>query len=138
MSNLRWGHNRVARVLHVFRSNYLLFYNFLLISDYEINYTKLFYSNFWAVSPHLFSMKKTLLYTPDSTNFLVELTVKQLTRQRASCKPLKRLETWCGTNAPLWLLIGRIIFLTHENTIIHNYSDWTIFFFHVCKTLLAP
>ena len=59
----------------------LLFYNFFLISDYEINYTKLFYSNFWTVS-HLFSLRKTLLYIPDSTNFLAELTAKQLTKQR--------------------------------------------------------
>ena len=68
---------------------YLLFYNFRLISDYEINYTKFFYSNFWTVSPHLFSMKKALLYIPDSTNFLVELTAKQLTKQRGLQAPLK-------------------------------------------------
>ena len=70
---------------------YLLFYNYcFLISDYEINYTKLFYSNFWTVS-HLFSLRKTLLYIPDSTkfNFLVELTAKQLTKQRGLQAPLK-------------------------------------------------
>ena len=67
---------------------YLLFYNFFLISDYEINYTKLFYSNFWTVS-HLFSLRKTLLYIPDSTNFLVELTAKQLTKQRGLQAPWK-------------------------------------------------
>ena len=60
---------------------YLLFYNVFLISDCDINYTKLFYSNFWTVS-HLFSLRKTLLYIPDSTNFLAELTAKQLTKQR--------------------------------------------------------
>ena len=67
---------------------YQLFYNFFLISYYEINYTKLFYSNFWTVS-HLFSLRKTLLYIPDSTNFLVELTAKQLTKQRELQAPLK-------------------------------------------------
>ena len=68
---------------------YLLFYSFFfLISDYEINYTKLFYSNFWNVS-HLFSLRKTLLYIPDSTNFLVELTTKQPTKQRELQEPLK-------------------------------------------------
>ena len=62
---------------------------FFLISDYEINHTKLFYSNyFWTVS-HLFSLRKTLLYIPDSTNFLVELTAKQLTKQRELQAPLK-------------------------------------------------
>ena len=101
----------------------------------------LFYSNFWTVS-HLFSLRKTLLYIPDSTNFLVELTAKQLTKQRGAASTLKRLETWHETNAPLWLLIGRIIFPTHENTIIHNYSDWTHHFFHwielisVCKYIM--
>ena len=40
-------------------------------------------------------------------------------------------------HAPLWLLMGCIIFPTYENTIIHNYSDWTYHFFHVCKTLLV-
>ena len=62
---------------------------FFLISDYEINHTKLFYSNyFWTVS-HLFSLRKTLLDIPDSTNFLVELTAKQLTKQRELQAPLK-------------------------------------------------
>ena len=51
---------------------------------------------------------------------------------------LKMLETWRETNAPLWLLIGCIIFPIHENTIIHNYYDWTYHLFHVCKTFLAP
>ena len=41
-------------------------------------------------------------------------------------------------HTPLWLLIGGMIFPTYENTIIHNYSDWTYDFFHVCKTLLVP
>ena len=36
----------------------LLFYNFFLISDYEINYTKLFYSNFWTVSHLLIFFEK--------------------------------------------------------------------------------
>ena len=67
---------------------YLLFYSFFLISNYEINYTKLFYSNFWTVS-HLFSLRKTLLHIPDSTNFLAELTAKQLTKQRGLQAPLK-------------------------------------------------
>ena len=87
---------------------YLLFYSFFLISNYEINYTKLFYSNFWTVS-HLFSLRKTLLYIPDSTNLLAELNAKQLTKQRGLQAPWNRLETWHETNAPLWLLTGHII-----------------------------
>ena len=67
---------------------YLLLYNFFLISDCEINYTKLFYSNFWTVY-HLFSVRKTFLYIPDSTNFLAELTTKQLTKQRELQASLK-------------------------------------------------
>ena len=79
---------------------YQLFYNFFLISDYEINYTKLFYSNFWTVS-HLFSLRKTLLYIPDSTHFLVELTAKQRYKAKGAGSTLKRLETWHETNAAL-------------------------------------
>ena len=59
-------------------------------------------------------------------------------KAKGAASTLKRLETWRETNAPVWLLIGRIIFPTNENTIIHNYSDWTYHLFHVCKTFLAP
>ena len=45
----------------------------------------------------------------------------------ASCN--KRQEFWRETRTPLWLLIGRIIFLTREKDIIRD-SDWTYHFFH--------
>ena len=53
-------------------------------------------------------------------------------KAKGAASTLKMLETWHETNAPLWLLIGRIIFHRHENTIIQNYSDRTYHFFHVC------
>ena len=49
-------------------------------------------------------------------------------KAKGAASTLKRRETWLETNTPLWLLIERII----KYIIIHNYSDWTYHFFHVC------
>ena len=54
---------------------------------------------------HFFSEKNSL-----SKTFLVEC----VRSGAASCN--KRWEFWRETHTPLWLLIGRIIFLTHEKT----------------------
>ena len=54
---------------------------------------------------HFFSEKNSL-----SKTFLVEC----VRSGAASCN--KRLEFWRETHTPLWLLIGRIIFLTREKT----------------------
>ena len=54
---------------------------------------------------HFFSEKNSL-----SKTFLVEC----VRSGAASCN--KRREFWRETHAPLWLLIGRIIFLTREKT----------------------
>ena len=105
----------------------LLFYNFFLISDYEINYTKLFYSNFWTLSHLLVFFEKDSPLHPRLNKFPKFNSLQSNLQSKGGFK-----------HAPLWLLIGRIIFPTYENTIIHNYSDWTYHFFHVCKTLLAP
>ena len=114
---------------------YLLFYSFFLISYYEINYTKLFYSNFWTVSHLLIFFEKDSPLHPRLNKFPGWIDCKATYKAKGAASTLKRLETWRETNAPLWLLIGCIIFPIHENTIIYNYSDWTYHFFHVCKTL---
>ena len=54
---------------------------------------------------HFFSEKNSL-----SKTFLVEC----VRSSAASCN--KRREFWRETHTPLWLLIGRIIFLTREKT----------------------
>ena len=54
---------------------------------------------------HFFSEKNSL-----SKTFLVE----SVRSGAASCN--KRRQFWHETRPPLWLLIGRIIFLTHEKT----------------------
>ena len=53
-------------------------------------------------------------------------------RRSASCK--KRREFWRDTHTPLWLLIGRIIFLTFEKTSFAILIG-RIIFFHV-KTIV--
>ena len=53
--------------------------------------------------------------------------VLQGTLQAAS--PFKRREFWCETHTSLRLLIGRIIFVTHELKNIVRYSYWTYNFF---------
>ena len=73
--------------------------------------TKLFQSNFRDV--FLFSAIKTLLYDRLSLN-VCEATRKARALQVASA--YKRREFWRETHTPLWLLIGRIIFLTREKT----------------------
>ena len=79
---------------------------------------------------------------PRLNKFAGWIHCKATYKAKGAASTLKRLETWHETNAPLWLLIGRIIFPTHENTIIHNYSDWTHHFFHwielisVCKYIM--
>ena len=55
---------------------------------------------------HFFSEKNSL-----SKTFLVDKCVRS---GAASCN--KRREFWRETRTPLWLLIGRIIFLTREKT----------------------
>ena len=55
---------------------------------------------------HFFSEKNSL-----SKTFLVDKCVRS---GAASCN--KRREFWRETHTPLWLLIGRIIFLTREKT----------------------
>ena len=73
--------------------------------------TKLFQSNVRDV--FLFSAIKTLLYDRLSLN-VCEATRKARALQVASA--YKRREFWRETHTPLWLLIGRIIFLTREKT----------------------
>ena len=66
---------------------------------------------------------------PLSKTFLVECV-----RSGAeSCN--KRREFGRETHTPLWLLIGRIIFLTREK--VRN-SDWTYHIFHVWKPSFVP
>ena len=61
--------------------------------------------HFWNVF-HFFNEKKLF-----EKNFSPRMCAK---RRPASCK--KRREFWRETHTPLWLLIGRIIFLTCEKT----------------------
>ena len=69
-----------------------------------VKQTKLFHSHFRNVF-HFFSEKNSL-----SKTFLVEC----VRSRAASCN--KRREFWCETHTSLWLLIGRIVFLTREKT----------------------
>ena len=68
-----------------------------------VKQTKLFHSTSEMFFPFL--VRKTL-----SKTFLVEC----VRSGAASCN--KRREFWRKTHTPLWLLIGRIIFLTREET----------------------
>ena len=68
-----------------------------------VKQTKLFHSIFEMF--FTFLARKTL-----SKIFLVECV-----RSGAASRN-KRREFWCETQTPLWLLIGRIIFLTREKT----------------------
>ena len=61
--------------------------------------------HFWNVF-HFFNKKKLF-----QRNFSPRMCSQ---RRSASCK--KRWEFWRETHTPLWLLIGRIIFLTCEKT----------------------
>ena len=54
---------------------------------------------------HFFSEKNSLIKT---------FPVECVRSSASSCN--KRWEVWCETHTPLWLLIGRIIFLTCEKT----------------------
>ena len=108
---------------------YLLFYNFFLISDCEINYTKLFYSNFWTVY-HLFSVRKTFLYIPDSTNFLAELTAKQLTKQRELQASLKgwKLSMKLMHHCSFWLDVQSFLHMKVQSFTIILIGHNIIFF----------
>ena len=66
---------------------------------------------------HFFNAKNSSRKT-----FLVEC----VRSRAASCK--KRLEFWRETHTPLWLLIGRIIFLTREKTSFAILIGRVIFF----------
>ena len=74
---------------------------------------------------HFFNEKRLF-----EANFSPGMCVK---RRSASYK--KRLEFWRETNTPLWLLIGRIIFLTCEKSLVRD-SDWTYHFFSRVKTIV--
>ena len=75
---------------------------------------------------HFFSEKNSL-----SQTFLVEC----VRSSAASCN--KRWEFWRKTRTPLWLLIGRIIFLTREKTSFAILIG-RIIFFDEWKPLFAP
>ena len=55
------------------------------------------------------------------------MSAKKLVKLQAS-SAYKRREFRRETHTPLWLLIGRIIFLTREKDTA-RYSDWTYHFF---------
>ena len=76
-----------------------------------MKYTKLFQFNFRDVFH--FSTRKTRHYFRFSLN-VCKATRKARGLQVASA--YKRQEFWRKTHTPLWLLIGRIIFLTLEKT----------------------
>ena len=60
------------------------------------------------------------------------MSAKQLDRKARALQAAsayKRKEFWRETRTPLWLLIGRIIFLTLEKNIVRD-CDWTFLFFH--------
>ena len=96
-----------------------------------MKYTKLFQSNFRDVFH--FSTKKTLLNCLFSWN-ICEATRKARALQAA--RAYRRQEFWRETHIPLWLLIGRIIFLTIEKKIFRDY-DWTFqFFFSRVKNIV--
>lgn len=76
----------------------------------------------------------TVKYTKPSTTisemfFPLKILYCIVSALKASCK---RREWWCETSTPLSLLIGRIIFLTHEKNIFRN-SDWTYIFCRIWK-----
>ena len=75
---------------------------------------------------HFFSEKNSLRKT-----FLAEC----VRSGAASCN--KRRELWRETHTPLWLLIGRIIFLTREKTSFAILIG-RIIFFHGWKSSFAP
>ena len=90
-----------------------------------MKYTKLFQSNF----PDFFhfSTKKTLF------NCLFSWNICEATRQAwalQAARAYRRQEFWRETHIPLWLLIGRIIFLTIEKKDLSRlWLDVSIFFF---------
>ena len=49
----------------------------------------------------------------------------------------KRREIWRETHAPMWLLIGRVIFLTREKSSFGFLIGRIIFFFHAWRIFLA-
>ena len=93
-----------------------------------------------AVSPALYlfflsTVKQTKLLHSISEMFFTFLARKTLSKTflvecvrsgAASCN--KRWEFWRETHTPLWLLIGRIIFLTHEKTSLAILIGRIIFF----------
>ena len=81
----------------------------------------------FAGSPEfsLSTVKQTKLFHPISEMFFTFLTRKKFfeknfsprmcaKRRLASCKEMR--EFWRETHTPLWLLIGRVVFLTREKT----------------------
>ena len=91
-----------------FRSIYpflLLFHRLSTISFIDSETNETIPLHFWNVF-HFFNEKKLF-----EKNFSPRMCAK---RRSASCK--KRREFWRETHTPLWLLIGRIIFLTCEKT----------------------
>ena len=94
--------NLTSRSVHPFPLLFRLLSTVFFI-DSETN--KTITLHFWNVF-HFFSEKKLF-----EKNFSRWMCAK---RRSASCK--KRREFWRETHTPLWLLIGRIIFLTREKT----------------------
>ena len=94
----------------------------------------------------LSTVKQTKLFHSISEmffTFLARTSLVECVRSgAASCN--KRREFWRETHTPLWLLIGRIIFLSREKKHRFCGSDWEyhflffLFLFHLWKTSFAP